>query len=590
MDNHHARDQMLCKPNQTPAARSGPWLASGLTSTVVFGSYLSCPFHHMKSFSSSGLCPPTDIYSTIRSALDEWKAARALLATTIQSYQAACTTLHTISASQLHRPPDYTLFEEPFLTVNSELDSLAAEEQTLYVARLSLAATRNKSPMLAPVNTLPPEILASIFALSKAHCVHDDKRSFQNFAAVCTYWRRIALDSTGLWTHIDIGPNTPVYLMKLLFERTKNVPVYLHLFEPDSEISPPPAPKHESLELTVLGSHIHRVCSLELNAPSSFDKSLNAVLNLWLTSGNPNLARSLVVLRPFADSFLSYAEPGENAQILNKSENAKDMLRFLSRLHLYNARFSWDSGLYSRLVDLRLNASCMKVEISLPRLTDILAANPALHTLELNALHVMRPENWSYPPPIVLGCLRSLILVSLDEGSLQLILPLIGLPTPATELNIAVPFTEQMGQVLENFLAQSDVTELYWYNTGPFGLPSWRFVLKPLPRLRNLVLENFWIVDMPRAEASEIASQRSLFSCPPTVVLLRCRVTLDALKYLVVDYGIQDLRLERCRPQKDKESLEYMKGLLLELYPGLRCTISDTDSSSQWVYSSDPEF
>ncbi|KAG8740634.1 hypothetical protein FRC10_004092 [Ceratobasidium sp. 414] len=216
------------------------------------------------------------------SALDKWEAARTLLAATIQSYRVACTTLRTISALQAHQPPEHALVKELFLTINSELGSLAAEEDTLYVARMSLAAIRNESPTLVRVNALPPEILASIFALSKTYCVHDYKYNFQNFAGVCTYWRRIAMHTTGLWNHVDVGPSTSAHLTKLLLERTKDTPIHLHLFELDSRIYTSFTPGHETLKaVKVLKPHIHRVCNLEMESDSELTDSLFcAVLNL----------------------------------------------------------------------------------------------------------------------------------------------------------------------------------------------------------------------------------------------------------------------------------------------------------------------
>ncbi|KAG9083438.1 hypothetical protein FRC07_013915, partial [Ceratobasidium sp. 392] len=65
------------------------------------------------------------------------------------------------------------MIKEAMHTVNSELDSLILEEKMLRDMRASLITMRNGSVMLAPVNRLPPEILATILALAKECCIHD---------------------------------------------------------------------------------------------------------------------------------------------------------------------------------------------------------------------------------------------------------------------------------------------------------------------------------------------------------------------------------------------------------------------------------
>ncbi|KAG8707657.1 hypothetical protein FRC09_001679 [Ceratobasidium sp. 395] len=142
--------------------------------------------------------PHTDLYHTIQAALNNWKAARALLATTLHSCQIACTALHNVSTLPANQFDERLALEELMITANSEISSLKEEENRLYSMRQLLATTRNKSTTLTPINTLPPEILAAIFALSKTYCIHDDKGSFQNFAEVCTYWRHIAFHTADL--------------------------------------------------------------------------------------------------------------------------------------------------------------------------------------------------------------------------------------------------------------------------------------------------------------------------------------------------------------------------------------------------------
>ncbi|KAF8600323.1 hypothetical protein BDV93DRAFT_525475, partial [Ceratobasidium sp. AG-I] len=68
----------------------------------------------------------------------------------------------------------------------------------------------------AQINTLPPEILSSIFvtvvdASIYACSTGDDSYGTSEYptliSSVCTYWRRVALGTPYLWSHIDLMPS-----------------------------------------------------------------------------------------------------------------------------------------------------------------------------------------------------------------------------------------------------------------------------------------------------------------------------------------------------------------------------------------------
>ncbi|KAG8724650.1 hypothetical protein FRC12_024287, partial [Ceratobasidium sp. 428] len=324
--------------------------------------------------------------SVIDSALGEWRAARKLLATAIQSYRDVCISLSSTASLPLSQPSERAMLEDLFLTISSEFDSLEEDENTLYSARMLLAAMRNKSVTLAPVNTLPPEVLARIFGLSKTDCVHGAQTGFQNFTSVCTYWRQIAIHAVDLWTHVDVVPGR-LDLINLLLGRTKNAPIILHLLEPAFQPASGPISEREVQNIiSALGPHIHRVRDLKVVSHSQFDGFVRAVLNYWLIGGSPNLADTLVVSRPNTLTLLSYAGQNENARIINHSESAKEMIRSLSNLRLQNTVFDWNSGIYCGLVHLQLSSPCTKIAISVSQLAHLLTSSPALRTLKLSSL------------------------------------------------------------------------------------------------------------------------------------------------------------------------------------------------------------
>ncbi|KAG8790477.1 hypothetical protein FRC12_011800 [Ceratobasidium sp. 428] len=518
-------------------------------------------------------------YSTIGSTLDEWKATRALLATTIQSYRDACAALCNVSLFPANWPCKRTLLEDLFATIDSELESLVEEEDILCGARVSLAAARNRFFTLAPVNTLPPEILSKIFLHSKGlRCVCDERR-FQ-IAGVCTYWRQIATNTPDLWTHVDIVPGSFVNLTKLLLERTKDVPIYLHLCEPRFTIVCESLLQYYAqCVTTMLKPHIHRVRDLKLETRSSFHVVVGAIVNLWLTSGSPNLARLLSIFQPHTQMALSYADQSEGATTINQSENAKNMLRSLSMLHLQNVRLDWNSGAFRGLSQLRLTApSHREITISISQFSDILAANPALEMLELGNMRIVpRLEDSDHLSPILLRSLDTLSLLNLENDDLRLILPLISLPTSPPEFSILFTSANPIHSVLSDFLVRSKATFLLCSNTSFNGPLTWLPVLRSLPHLSELIIENSYFPDEPPTEANWV----SPLAYPASVTLSNCAITFGGLNIFIARHGIQNLKLQQCRELPDSHGgLENMKIALLNMHPGLNCTVTNV----LWAY------
>ncbi|KAH7338257.1 hypothetical protein B0J17DRAFT_417349 [Rhizoctonia solani] len=95
------------------------------------------------------------------------------------------------------------------------------------MAKSTLSQFRNMDPTLSPINNLPCEILSRIFA----HMCHlntclmqtreareddtddgssqDEEHAFwpEVISHVCSHWRRVALASQELWSHVDIAPS-----------------------------------------------------------------------------------------------------------------------------------------------------------------------------------------------------------------------------------------------------------------------------------------------------------------------------------------------------------------------------------------------
>ncbi|KAG8708465.1 hypothetical protein FRC09_001249 [Ceratobasidium sp. 395] len=250
-----------------------------------------------------------EIGTTINFALNEWKHACALLSNTINLYVSACATLKTTCAVPVHRSSGYPEIEEVLVTVDSNLELLELEEEKLRSTRALLTTLRNNSTTLARVNKLPQEILSHVFVLAKSHCVHDEDFGSHDPAAVCSYWRRIAMNTPNLRSHIDIGSGSPERLVRLSLDRTKDHPIHIHVHEVDT--NPPGtgfARKAEAEKVVeLLEPHIHRVRTLNFASILSASPAISTIklggINItgaeeWNNPG-PIVLASLKVLKLF---------------------------------------------------------------------------------------------------------------------------------------------------------------------------------------------------------------------------------------------------------------------------------------------------
>ncbi|KAG8699916.1 hypothetical protein FRC09_006284, partial [Ceratobasidium sp. 395] len=492
--------------------------------------------------------------TTVQLALKEWKAARAALSNAIQSYLAACHTLDVACATPLRRSAERIKIGESLLAVDSEFASLAAEEYSLLNSRKSLTMRRNHSATLAPVNTLPPEILAYIFALSLQRCGARVYR-FHDPAAVCAYWRQVALNATDLWSHVDIDADKPGGWTNLFFERAAGSPIYAHVDEPvlycEHEIQRPQEMTRKTLDL--LAPHIRRINTLEIAACSGNGDFLSHVLNKWLDHGSIKSSNSLVVHVPPTSPVL--LAPGANASDgdrigITRSQNAEELLHLLGTLHLQNAYFDWSSSVYHGLVELQLGFNCGYPDfpmISTSQFTKILCASPALTTLKLDRLGIHQAGVGKEPAPALMGHLKTLNLVGMEPKSLALVLPLISLSGSLAGISLGISLYNRVLGVLEEFLTRSRITTLYCKDTGDdkhLGSPR-----LPSPRslnnIRALVLDTVGSSNMLLFVRADPPISRSPSFYPPSVTILGA-MPLEDLEGFVSGYGIRELCLASC--------------------------------------------
>ncbi|KAG8780039.1 hypothetical protein FRC12_023537 [Ceratobasidium sp. 428] len=534
---------------------------------------------------------------SIESALDEWKAMRAQLSDSIESYLSACKTLGAICTRDYRTRAGSTMAEQAFTQLDAELESLAAEEGALRATRFSLSTLRNKSGTLAPINLLPVEILIRIFTLSTiSNCRHYNHDAVPyNFTTACVRWRRITLDTSHFWTHIDIGPGVPWELSRLMLDQaTGHGPLHLHIHE--NEL-PTPGEQTRYIQYFPLGlmrklkPYIHRVYGLELSSRKYLDGCFAArMAEFWFEHGDKDLVRSLSIHQRTHNNEVLFDEPEENTSVLNTSGRGKEILLSLRVLQLHGARFNWNSNAYRGLIDLRLGfVSKSRISsVSSSELARVLMASPMLAVLKLKGLKVTCAEDLMQNILVPLNRLHVLNLTEMSSESLKQILPLIFLPkASSTELRIGLGVCDALENELYNFFAQSSITTLYCI-CKPSSFGAWSSILSSVRSLHTLVLdmEGCHLKDHISSLPDDTVSQLTVAgSCPFSLVLRRCLPAYEDLSGLAFKLGVQELRIQDPVLPEDfgitpsaEEYWESIRTSLMQAYPNLRYALEQRDS------------
>ncbi|KAG8720387.1 hypothetical protein FRC09_009649 [Ceratobasidium sp. 395] len=536
--------------------------------------------------------------SSIKSALDEWKSMRAQLSDSIKSYLSACKTLGAVCTRDHRTRAGSSTVEQAFTQLDTELESLAAEEQVLRVTRLSLSTLRNKSGTLAPINLLPAELLVRIFTLSTiSNCRHYNHDAFPyNFTTTCVQWRRITLDIPDFWTHIDIGPGVPWELSRLMLDQaTGHGPLHLHIHE--NEL-PNPGEQTPYIQYFPLGlmrklkPYIHRVYGLELSSRKYLDGCFAArMAEFWFEHGDKDLVRSLSMHQRTHNNEVLFDEPEENTSVLNTSERGKEILLSLRVLQLHGARFNWNSNAYRGLIDLRLGfVSKSRISsVSSSELAGIFTASPMLTVLKLMGLKVTHAKDLMQNIPVPLNHLQVLNLIEMSSDSLKHLLPLISLPKSSSiELRIGLGICDELETELYNFFAQSSIAALYCICKPPsFGASS--SILSSVRSLHALVLdmEGCHLKDHIPSLLDDTVSPLTLAgSCPFGLVLRRCLPSYEDLSGLASKLGFQELRMKDPVSPEDfgitqsaEEYWESIRTSLMQAYPHLRYAFEQRESA-----------
>ncbi|QRV75812.1 pyrolysin [Ceratobasidium sp. AG-Ba] len=175
--------------------------------------------------------------------LQKWLDARLKLEDSALGFLDACRNLRTavVSVQPLMFYTNPTSSEDILAEVSGHLDSITTAEYQIRNSRTMIHKLLNQSKSRTPINTLPSEVLAHIFAIvvSSSPCMIHSESQFNMLEVipqVCARWHHVAIDTPSLWGHIDIPISRALRACasvlgraRLSVNRSRGLPIQLHI-------------------------------------------------------------------------------------------------------------------------------------------------------------------------------------------------------------------------------------------------------------------------------------------------------------------------------------------------------------------------
>jgi hypothetical protein len=289
----------------------------------------------------------------------------------------------------------------------------------------SIRALRRRRNELAPISSLPTEIIEAIFSLLHIPGTlppftlygRRDHLAWLRVAHVCHHWREVALNQPLFWSYVDFSTISSAGAAEIL-ARAKKVPLHL---EAKTFIDRWDNARFDTFRKQ-LQAHVSHIRHLDLCVePTQFMRTLES-----LTSPAPTLES----LRLFCKASQAILD-----QIIDSLVSIPDTLfggttPKLSCLELYSCAINWKSPLLRGLEHLGIYTSYERPSLS--NWLDALDEMPQLKTLTLAQASPISPFNAPLPSTIKRTVtIPSLTLFDITSGMMDCGLALAHLVLPA---------------------------------------------------------------------------------------------------------------------------------------------------------------
>ncbi|KAB5593505.1 F-box-like domain containing protein [Ceratobasidium theobromae] len=450
---------------------------------------------------------------------EELRAATKLLEAAFQTYLDACLAIANNNA------PTSDNIQQSLAGITNGLNLITSYENKIKQAQAFIYRIRNTLPRIVLISALPDELIARIFRL----VIHTQSCSFKHLTSpqlvtpplhakalsqVCARWYRVAAQSSGLWSHIDLAPshrlaNELLTRAEISVSRSGQSLLDIHFVEWFVNQDP----QKQNLIYQRLGrvckSIAPRAKSLELTLSTIRRTSypiLPVLTNLFACCVPGTLARLVLAAEHdsssrcnhFFDTLITTVDsnaPTTASQFnpiwkLDVTRLALDkLLHPVKLLRLDGIFLWWDSQAYHGLVDLRLTCGHRAfTAITEDQLVIILKASPGLEVFHFGLKLKVTDSKNSLPAPVHLDNLRKLYL---QYPAQQNVLRLIAPGTGPLKMAMIGSYTgdemppPQVDEVTR-FFAQANVTHLYLGKVKGVGVNR---LLDYLPNLHALRLE-----------------------------------------------------------------------------------------------------
>jgi hypothetical protein len=263
----------------------------------------------------------------------------------------------------------------------------------------SIRELRRRRNTLAPISSLPTEVITAIFLLlriprsSSPHTIgqKSDCLEWLRVAHVCHQWREIALNQPLFWSHVNFTSFSSAGATEIL-NRAKTVPLHLEArfsFRYWNDL------RFITLQKE-LRARISHICGLCISA---MDLLLRTTLE------------GLVSPAPTLESLSLYGEGARETRVSVPDTLFDGIAPRLSRLELRDCDISWKSPLLKGLRYLKISNMAADTRRSLSVWLDALDEMPQLKTLTLDSASPIAPPGVRLPSCVE----RTIILPSLEN-------------------------------------------------------------------------------------------------------------------------------------------------------------------------------
>ncbi|KAG8699102.1 hypothetical protein FRC09_006836, partial [Ceratobasidium sp. 395] len=441
---------------------------------------------------------PVNVY---RVAFSHWSHVQEQLAQMIQDYADACSALKMALEILPIDYPSRDQRAEAFSGLDSQLSTLASHERALQEARLSLTTARNASDNLAPINSLPIEILSAIFVSAIQRGVDE----ICNLTLVCKEWRQITLQAPACWSKIElpVGPNDSrafdrVYLWA---ERAQSQQLHLSIWERLHMV-----PEFEYGEDTVdeaadmLAPLMSRIHTMEFRAHSmEMHGFMPKLLGCWVEHGSAGTAKALKLDIPQTRTTVHLtAGYGSAMQDYGlTTDNYKAFFGSLRILSLGNIKLDRELGFYSGLVDLCLGPLGRYDRYTRWDVAAILEASPGLRSLAIIGLEITIDwSDTSEPSAVALNNLNELRLESnTSPQNFWTVLRMITSTSDSIQVSLTPEDHPEFMPAARSFFERFKVTALYIHAPYFGSCPVISPLFVRMPHLEHLAIQNCPIFD-----------------------------------------------------------------------------------------------